>query len=372
MARIAFDARKIRDFGIGTYIVTLLRGFARPDVEDEFVVFLPRDEELPIASPRILAVATAAASYGVREHLELPWLARRHRADLYHAPHYVLPWLAPTPSVVTVHDLIHLRFPEYLPNAAAPHYARQIMARAFRRAARVLTVSEASKADLLERFGGPADRITVIPNRLPDVFHAEISPEELERVRGRWGLTYPFILYTGNIKPHKNVPRLIEAFAELARANLAPDFRLVLVGNPSGRYQDIRRRAGELSILDRVRFLGWLPQRELAVIYRLARVFVYPSLYEGFGLPPLEAMASGTPVVTSNVSSMPEVCGDAALLVDPTNPAAIAGAVSRILEDEVLSRDLVLRGRARAEHFREIDHSGRTLAVYREVLADRT
>ena len=187
MARIAFDARKIRDFGIGTYIVTLLRGFARPDVEDEFVVFLPPGEELPIPSPRLRVVTTAAANYGVREHYELPWLARRHGADLYHAPHYVLPWLAPSPSVVTVHDLIHLRFPDSLPNAAAPHYARQIMARAFRRTARVLTVSEASKADLLERFGGPADRITVIPNRVPDAFHAAISHEELERVRARGG-----------------------------------------------------------------------------------------------------------------------------------------------------------------------------------------
>jgi glycosyltransferase involved in cell wall biosynthesis len=278
----------------------------------------------------------------------------------------VLPPLLPCPSVVTIHDCIHLMFPEYLPNRLAHVYARTFMTIAAKRSARVLTVSEASKRDILHYFHIPAAKVDVIHNAIDDRFHQAPDADDVVRVRQRYQLNDPFLLYAGNIKPHKNVDRVIEAFARLKKRGFEP-LKLLIIGDEISKSPQLRRAVHRHHLHKHVRFLGFVPDATLAVLYRLADVFVFPSLYEGFGLPPLEAMASGTPVVTSNVSSLPEVVGDAALLVDPRDPDAIAAAVERILTDDALRRSLVQKGLARAHEFSWERSVRRIRDVYLEV-----
>jgi glycosyltransferase involved in cell wall biosynthesis len=366
--RIGIDARKLHDFGIGTYIRNLLRHLARLDRDTEFVLLCrPQDRAaLDSLGENFRAVAETAGNYSVAEQVKIPLALRRERVTLFHAPHYVLPLLVPCRSVVTIHDCIHLMFPQYLPNRMAFGYARASIGVASRRATRVLTVSESSKRDILRFVDIPAHKIDVIYNAYDERFGVEPREEDVVRVRERYQLHDEFVLYAGNVKPHKNLERLIEAFDRIRERGL-DRLRLVLIGDEISRYAALRRAVHRHQLHSHVRFLGYLPEETLAVMYRLAGVFVFPSLYEGFGLPPLEAMASGTPVVTSNVSSLPEVAGEAALLVDPYDPAAIADGIYRVLTDDRLRRDLRTRGLARASQFSWEESVRRIRHIYLDV-----
>src|SRR6266540_2268577 len=293
--RIAIDARKLHDFGIGTYVQNLLRQLARLDADSDYVLFCRKEdrEALDALGPNFRTIVDSASPYSLREQISIPTRLTRERVDVYHSPHYVLPPLVRCRSVVTIHDCIHLMFPQYLPNRLAYGYAKTFMWWAAHRSARVLTVSEASKRDILHYFDIPEEKVTVIHNGLDERYRVPPPDAEVHRVRERFQLDERFVLYAGNVKPHKNV-----------------------------------------------RFLGFVPDETLAALYRLAAVFVFPSLYEGFGFPPLEAMAAGTPVVASNLSSLPEVLGDAALLVDPYDANALADAIRRVLVDDALRCEL--------------------------------
>jgi len=350
--RIGIDARKLHDFGIGTYIRNLLRYLARLDGNTEYVLFCRPDDtrSLALLGENFRPVAETAPNYSVSEQLRIPLALRREGVTLFHAPHYVLPPLVACRSAVTIHDCIHLMFPQYLPNRFAHQYARASISLAAHRATRVMTVSESSKRDILRFVDAPAEKIDVIYNAYDERFGIEPREDEIVRVRERYQLHDEFVLYAGNVKPHKNLERLIQAFDLVRRRGLG-HLKLVLIGDEISKYAALRRAVHRHQLHQYVRFLGYLPEATLAVMYRLAGVFVFPSLYEGFGLPPLEAMASGTPVVTSNVSSLPEVAGDAAMLVDPYEPEAIADGIFRVLTDETVRRTLRDRGLARARQF---------------------
>jgi glycosyltransferase involved in cell wall biosynthesis len=267
---------------------------------------------------------------------------------------------------VTIHDCIHLRFPEYLPNRGAHTYARAMMRSSAHRAKRVLTVSHASKEDILHYLHVPAEKVEVIYNALDQQLASPPTDREISQIRERFQLTSPFILYTGNIKPHKNVERLIEAYSILRRRG-HQDAKLLIIGDDISKYPNLRRLVHRFQLHKHVRFLGFVPDVTLAALYRLASVFVFPSLYEGFGLPPLEAMAAGAPVITSNVSSLPEVVGDAALLVDPMDAGAIADAMVRVLTDEALRATLIARGYERVKAFSWDRSVRRVREVYAEL-----
>jgi glycosyltransferase involved in cell wall biosynthesis len=366
--RIGIDARKLHDFGIGTYIRNLLRQLARLDRQTEFVL-LCRPEDMPsLASlgENLRPVAETSRNYSIIEQIKIPLALKRERVTLFHAPHYVLPPLVACRSVVTIHDCIHLMFPQYLPNRLALGYARASIFAAARRATRVLTVSESSKRDILRFVDIKPEKIDVIYNAYDQRFTVEPREEDVDRVRERYQLHDEFVLYAGNVKPHKNLERLIEAFHLVRRRGL-DHLRLVLIGDEISRYAALRRAVHRHQLHPYVRFLGYLPEETLGVMYRLAGVFVFPSLYEGFGLPPLEAMASGTPVVTSNVSSLPEVAGDAAVLVDPYDPNAIANGIYQVLTDDQLRRGLRARGAARARQFSWEQSARRVREIYGEV-----
>jgi glycosyltransferase involved in cell wall biosynthesis len=365
--RVAIDTRKIHDFGIGTYIRNLLRQLARIDQDTEYVL-LCREPDLGIAAqlgPNFRGVVEPSPNYSLREQIHIPWVLRRERPDVFHAPHYVLPPAVRCPSVVTIHDCIHLMFPQYLPNRAAHAYAKASMWAAARRSDRILTVSEASKRDILHFFNVEPEKIVVVYNAIDEHFSAAPSEEQVARIRERYQLDHKFVLYVGNIKPHKNLVRLIEAFSRLRRTH--DDLKLLIIGDEISRLPALRRAVHRNKLHKFVRFLGYLKDDTLTVLYRLASVFVFPSLYEGFGLPPLEAMASGTPVVTSNVSSLPEVTGDAAVLVDPYDPDSIGEGMRRILDDPRLAEELRIKGLQRAREFSWARSVEKTQRVYREI-----
>jgi glycosyltransferase involved in cell wall biosynthesis len=362
----------MRDYGIGTYVRNLLRHLSRLDSETEYILFCRESDCGTVAElgANFRAIPEVAKPYSISEQLRIPMDLRREKIDLFHAPHYVLPPLTPCKSVVTIHDCIHLRFPQYLPNRLGYAYAWSSMWLATRRANRVLTVSEASKRDILRYYSIPDQRIDVIYNAIDDRLGEEPSPEDIERVRDRYQLNAPYVLYAGNIKPHKNLERLIEAFHTLRQDPDLGHVKLLIIGDEVSKYATLRRAVHRYKLHKYVRFFGFVPDKTLAVFYRLARVFVFPSLYEGFGFPPLEAMASGAPVITSNVSSLPEVVGDAALLIDPHDPKAIAEAMRRVLMDSDLREDLRQRGLRRVKEFSWERSVRRVREIYDEVLAE--
>ncbi len=350
--RIAIDARKLRDFGIGTYLRNILIELSRLDRETEYVVLCrPDDVEAgDVLGRNFRMVPESAKPYSIGEQYRIPLALARERVRLVHEPHYVLPPLVRCRSVVTIHDCIHLMFPQYLPGKLAHIYAKGSMWAASHKADRILTVSEASKRDILRFFDVPADKVSVIYNAIDERFLAPANAERMELVRQRYQLDHPFVLYVGNIKPHKNIERLIDAFGR-ARSQCGDDVKLIIIGDEISKYPALRQSVHKHKLDKHVRFLGFQPMETLAAVYRLARAFVFPSLYEGFGLPPLEAMACGAPVVTSNVSSLPEVAGGAALLVDPYDADAIANGIVQAVTDEALRADLIRRGLERAHSF---------------------
>ena len=369
--RVAIDARKLHDFGIGTYIRNLLRHLSRIDQLNEYVLLCKR-ADLAVGEQlgaNFRTVLEPSPNYSFREQIHVPWLLHREKPDVFHAPHYVLPPAVRCRKIVTIHDCIHLMFPQYLPSRAAYAYAKASMWNAAKRSHRILTVSEASKRDILHFFNVPPEKVVVVYNSIDERFWNVPKEADVARVRERYQLNHDFVLYVGNIKEHKNLVRLIEAFDELRKRGGFDELKLLIIGDEISKLPALRRAVHSHKLHKHVRFLGYLPDETLAILYRLAAVFVFPSLYEGFGLPPLEAMASGTPVVTSNVSSLPEVTGDAAVLVDPYDVGSIVDGMSRVLTDKALAQELRLKGLVRAREFSWERSVARTLELYKEVAA---
>jgi glycosyltransferase involved in cell wall biosynthesis len=370
--RIAFDARKLHDFGIGTYIRNLLGGLAKIDRTTEYVLFCYQHDAAMAGElgPNFRAVVESAGHYSVTEQISIPLAVRRERVDLFHAPHYVLPALTPGPTVVTIHDCIHLMFPEYLKHRLGYAYARASLWTAAHKSDRIFTVSEQSKRDILRFFRVPPEKIVVTSNAIDERFSVPPSEEVVRQTRERYQLGHPYILYVGNIRPHKNLERLIEAFDQV-RSQGRSELELLIIGDEISKLQSLRRAVHKHNLHRYVRFHGYVPADTLSVLYRLASVFVFPSLYEGFGLPPLEAMASGTPVVTSNVSSLPEVVGDAAVLVDPYSAGAIAAGILKVMHSAHLRAELRQKGFARVQEYSWMRSVERVRHVYGEVARRR-
>jgi glycosyltransferase involved in cell wall biosynthesis len=352
--KVAIDARKWRDYGIGTYVRNLVRHLARLDRETTYFLFCNQSDESTLRdlAENFVPVVDGSPGYGLQEHVSIPLKLRRLGVQLLHSPHYVRPLFCTIPSIVTIHDCIHLLFPEYLPNQMAWRYAHFMIGQAVRRSALVFTVSAASRHDILRFYPwADPDKVQVVPNAIDADLLEEPSPEEMERVRERYQLRGRFVLFVGNVKPHKNLDRLVTAFARLRYSPGHEDLKLLLIGDDVSRYGSLRRTVESAGVRQDVRFFGFVPHRTLAALYRMASVFAFPSLYEGFGLPPLEAMACGTPVVTSRISSLPEVVGDAAILIDPESVDDIARGLRLALEDGALRAQLVEKGHARARCF---------------------
>ncbi len=379
--KIGIDARWIfaQISGIGTYTQELIRGLAQADRENEYVLFFndrARAEKVARFARLDLApnFSMRFVPYGVFSALSqagLPGIIRKLGLDVFHSPNYMIPFAAfprrragGTRCVVTIHDLIPLLFPQFTPKAMKtrlfPVYKR-LMAEVGARADAILTVSESSRLDVIERLGIPPARhgnVVAVPNGVA----AEFVPAEKEQAAEKT------ILYVGRFDPYKNVPALIDAFAKV-RGRMQTPVRLRIVGPPDARYPEAQSRARSLGVDPFVTWDGYLSEEGLVKAYQQADVFALLSLYEGFGLTILEAMASGTPVVCGNRSSLPEVAGAAALMVDPADPAQAADAICRILEDPGLAADLRERGVRQAAKFAWTRTAAMTREAYERAMA---
>ena len=284
-------------------------------------------------------------------HIGLRRELRRDPPDVVFIPAHVVPWRCPVPAVVTVHDLGHLYFPEAhrLRDRLYLDWSTRYSAR---RAAGVVADSQSTKRDLIERYQIPADKITVAYPGVNPLLKPVRDPAALAAIRARYGLPERYILHVGTLQPRKNLSRLLEAYARLRAQLFDGPPALVLAGRLGWLYDDLFRQVERLGLSEHVLFPGHVPpDHNLAALYSAARVYVFPSLFEGFGFPVVEAMRCETPVVCSNTSSLPELAGDAALSVPPTDVEALTTALLRVLTDEELRREMVRRGRAQAARF---------------------
>lgn len=297
-------------------------------------------------------------------HARLSWEMATRPPDVLFVPAHVLPLVHPPRSVVTVHDLGYLYYPQ-AHTAWARWYLRWSTAYNARSAAQVIADSQATKRDLVQHCGTAPDRITVIYPGWDATFAPVHDPARVAAVRQRYGIAAPYVIYVGTLQPRKNLTGLLDAFASLVGEGR--DLHLAIVGKKGWLYEPLFARVRELGLEQRVHFPGYVPQSDLPALLSGARLFVLPSLYEGFGLPILEAMACGTPVVCSAVASLPEVAGDAAILVDPLDTAQLEQGLTRVLDDDMLRQQLVHRGLDRVAHFSWETSARETLEVLKTV-----
>jgi glycosyltransferase involved in cell wall biosynthesis len=351
--------------GIGRYVSNLARAMAPLLQPDELLTVLhaPAHELRLAASPGVQQMAVAVSPFSAVQQIALPRLLTRLDADLYHSAYILMPYFPGIPTLLTVYDLIPLLFPQQSTRRARSlaRWANQL---AFRASQRVLAISEATRRDVLARFRLDPEKIEAIPLAADPVFRPQ-SRESVAGVRENHGLPERYVLYLGSNKPHKNLVRLVEAWARLQPQTIP----LVIAGAWDDRFPEARRRASALGLQEQIRWLGPVPEGTLPALYGGAHLFVFPSLYEGFGLPVLEALACGTPVVCSNSSSLPEVAGNAALLANPLDTGTLADAMRLALEDENLREALREKGLRQAQRFSWPFTAQRTLDLYRITLA---
>lgn len=369
-ARIAIDAHMVgtHETGNETYIRGLIQGLRAVDAGNEYLLYTTDPGLLPTAltgenfRPRRIAPGSNIPRLGYA----MPRAAWHDRLDLLHVT-YTLPPLLRCRSVVAVHDISYVFFPE----AFSPRdrfLLSMTVPLSMRRASRVVTLSEATRRDIIRHYKVPGRQVVAIPLAAEEHFRPVRDDATLARVRAQYGLPERYILAVGNLQPRKNLGRLIEAFAALRRDGRIAH-RLALVGKGLWKESEVFGTIREHGLQEEVIATGYIPDADLPAIYSGADAFVYPSLYEGFGLPPVEAMACGAPVITSNTSALPEVVGDAAITVTPTDTGAIAAALERVLGDEGLRRELRARGYERVARFTWRETARRTLAVYEAALA---
>ncbi|MFQ5816349.1 MAG: glycosyltransferase family 4 protein [Terriglobia bacterium] len=373
--KIALDIRRIQDYGAGTYTRNLVQQLAQLDRTHRYwLIGTPADRAELGPLPENFALLEYEQPDGrFRPPWRLGWRLKQQKVDLCHIPYLTAPWWLPCPYVLTVHDIADFLIPVEERSSVEASWRFYRVARALAGAKRVLCVSRTTERDVRRVFGVPASKTEVIYNALDARLTGSLDPEEIERTLTRHQANAPFLLYAGNVKTHKNLSRLIEAFAlvkDLWRTHPRyRELRLFIIGDELTRHSDLRRTVVKSRTQADVRFLGFVPPQTLKAFYTRAEVFVFPSLYEGFGLPPLEAMAHGTPVVASNVSALPEVVGDAALLVNPENVFDISRAIRQVLLDGELRAQLVERGYKQVQRFSWEESVRRVLQVYKEVLA---
>ena len=376
--RIAIDMRRMYEFGLATYIRNVVRTLGRVDSVNEYLLLgaAARFEQVGPMPDNFHFLPLQNPEGTFATYLEMQRLVNAHGVDLVHVPHtFWRPLLARAPYVITVHDLLDYMYRARTNNSMRRAFHSYMTKRVMDKAARIFAVSNFTKRDVARHFNVDPAKIEVVYNALDESFqrgHSTLTEQEM--VRGRYQVDSPFLLYAGRISPHKNVARIIEAFsalkAALAKEGAYPDLKLIVIGDEVSKNPDIRRAVIRSGMQHDVRFLGYVSIDVLRIFFDMAKVFVFPSLYEGFGLPPLEAMAHGTPVVASNTSALPEVVGNAALLVNPENVFEISRAMHRMLTDQPLRERMKAAGIEQARRFSWETSVRRMVAVYEEVLAE--
>jgi glycosyltransferase involved in cell wall biosynthesis len=373
--KVAIDIRRMTEFGVGTYTRNVVRALSRLDHDSEYVLIGSPQKvaEIGPLPPNFQTVPLLEPDTTAKGYLQCRAILQHLDCDLVHIPHlFGIPRALPCPYVVTVHDVL-----EHMSSTNGRSGMRrllhfQLTRRVLKGAARIFAVSKFTKGEVEKLFGIAPEHIEVVYNAIDERFlHGHATEADRQLLAERYQVNYPFLLYAGRISPHKNVVRIIEAFsalkAELDKEGKYPGLKLVVIGDELSKHPDLRRTVIRGGVQNDVRFLGFIPIDILRIFYDAAKIFVFPSLYEGFGLPPLEAMAHGTPVLASNTSSLPEVVGNAAVLVNPENVFEIMRALHRVLTDQNLREKLKHRCYEQAQKFSWEVSARQILAAYAEV-----
>jgi len=376
MRPIVIDARTATDHfpGIGRYVVNLARSMSQvaPDL-NLTLLHDPQAISTRLTLPDLPRIACPVSPFSVQQQWIVPQHLRRSEASLYHSPYYLMPYWPSVPTALTCYDLIPLIYPEYFTARQRLVY-RLTHILALRTARVALSISESTKRDLIRFFHCEPGRIVVTPLAADEHFSPQ-PPEVVTAIKRKYSLPENYVLYVGTNKPHKNLVRLVQAWQAVnlkshppkGTGGRLPNVKLVIAGHWDIRYSGARQVAEELGLEDSVIFVGPVDDADLPALYSGAELFAFPSQYEGFGLPVLEAMACGTPVICSNVSSLPEVSGEAAILIDPLDIEAIAKAIEHVLIDAALGRDLRENGLAQAARFSWKQTAQATWAIYRQM-----
>jgi glycosyltransferase involved in cell wall biosynthesis len=377
--RIAIDytAAIRQGAGIGNYVRNLVDALLAQDSKNQYTLLTSGrpTQERPFPEAENVRTRSIIISDRYLNILWYRWRLPLHatyftgQVDIYHGPDFVLPPInGKVRKIVTVHDLAFLEHPEYaVPQLAA--FLNKVVPEAVGSADVVAAVSRATRQTLIDHFKTPPEKITIIPNGVRPHFRRITDPILLAATRHKFGLKHPLILSVGTLEPRKNHLGLIKAFhkAQSSAGKYQRPAMLALAGGPGWLYEETQQLIAKLKLEKKVRFLGRVSELELITLYSMADVFAFPSFFEGFGVPPLEAMACGAPVITSNTSSLPEVVGDAALLIDPHNTKELAQAIIRLLEDERLREELQQKGYARAQLFNWPKSASKMLTVYQRL-----
>lgn len=365
--RIGIDARLIfyHNAGIGQYILRLTDALATLDRDNDYYLFQSRkDTPRVFDAPNFHRRKLWTPSHHRFERQALSAELLPHGLDVFHSPDFIPPRLTRAPNVITIHDLAFLLYPRFLTPEAAKYYGQ--IDPAARSAAHVIAVSQSTKRDITRLLGVPEDKVSVIY----EAAYSDAQPIERAaaraRVKAKFGVDGDFILFVSTIEPRKNLPTLLAAYSKLLDGYNSTA-RLLIAGHKGWLTEEVDAAVEKYKLHNKVCFLGGVPADELKYLYNAARVFALPSFYEGFGLPPLEAMASGTPVIVSNISSLPEVVGDAGLLVDPNDVEGWTVALHRVLTENELHAELSAKGLKRASKFSWERAARETLDVYRKV-----
>jgi glycosyltransferase involved in cell wall biosynthesis len=377
--KVAIDIRRMTEFGVGTYTRNVVRALGRLDHSNEyFLIGSPQKvAEIGPLPPNFQTIPLLDDGTTTKGYLECRAILKRLNCDVVHIPHlFWMPRTLPCSYVITVHDVLEHMYRAHDRSNLRRSLHFQLTRRVLKGASRILAVSKYTKGEIEKLFGIPGARIEVVYNAIDERFlrgHATDTDRQI--LAERYLVTYPFLLYAGRISPHKNLVRIIEAFsalkAELEKQERFPDLKLIIIGDELSKHPDLRRTVIRGGVQNDVRFMGFVPIEMLRVFYDAAKIFVFPSLYEGFGLPPLEAMAHGTPVITSNTSSLPEVVGNAAVLVNPENVFEIMRALLRVLLDQTVRDKFKQRGYEQAKKFSWDASARQILSVYEQVAGKR-
>lgn len=344
--KIGIDARMYSSefTGIGRYVYELIENLQLVDHKNEYVIFLNPEEyaKFEPKNKRIRKVMVKAQHYSFAEQVSFLRILKKAKLDLMHFTHFNVPILYRRPSIVTIHDLTLSFYPGKKMNSWIHRLAYNVVLKnAVRHAKKIIAVSENTKVDLIELLHVSPNKIDVVYEGVSEKFTPKIDKEKNDDVLKKYGIGKEFLLYTGVWRGHKNLVNLIKSFAILTGGDSAVDAQLVITGNEDPYYPEVKRTVKELNVEHAVIFPGMVSEDELISLYQSAKLYVFPSLYEGFGLPPLEAMRCGTPVVASKTACIPEVCGeDNALYFDPYDPTEMADMIQRVWVDETLQKQL--------------------------------
>jgi len=353
--RIGIDMSSLSDdkTGVGYYAVNLVKAIGKADSSNMYFLYI-REKYFQcfsdLGSNFTRKIIPDSRRYNLpKTQISLAYSIWKDKLDLFYSPAFFIPFICLCRSVITIHDLTHVVFPEkqmkkhlFVFNSLLPY--------SIKRSSRIVADSMNTKKDIIRVFKVPEEKIRVVYAAAGDSFRPIKDEKAIARIKQKYGISSDYILFVGTIEPRKNIISLIQAYS-LLKKNKPVDYKLVIVGKKGWMYSEVFNTVKELNLSEEIIFTYYTPEEDMVGLYNGAKVFVYPSLYEGFGLPPLEAMACGVPVITSNVSSLPEVVGDAAIMVNPADINQLAESISRVINDEELRRKMIERGLERARMF---------------------